>query len=103
MNCPSCGVENSALSQRCSSCGVAFARLEENNTLQDVDPNALPSAGEPSEEEGNKRPGSRPALGGANQGSFPIGGVRPLADDGSGKPEAASVEAEMKDLLRRTR
>jgi tetratricopeptide (TPR) repeat protein/TolB-like protein/predicted Ser/Thr protein kinase len=81
MNCPSCGVENSALSQRCSSCGVAFARLEENNTLQDVDPNALPSEGKPSEEEGNKRPGSGPPLGGASQGSLPIGGVRPLAED----------------------
>jgi tetratricopeptide (TPR) repeat protein/TolB-like protein/predicted Ser/Thr protein kinase len=81
MKCPSCGVENSALSQRCSSCGTAFPRLEENNTLENVDPNALSGEGDRSKEAGKKQPGAGPGVGGSSLGSFPIGGTRPLAED----------------------
>jgi eukaryotic-like serine/threonine-protein kinase len=78
MKCPSCGVENSAPSQRCSSCGQTLPRLGENNTLENVDPNAL--SGE-AEQPGQKRPGPAPGVGGSSLGSFPIGGSRPMAED----------------------
>jgi eukaryotic-like serine/threonine-protein kinase len=41
MVCPSCGAENPARSERCLNCGEAFARPQDNRTLENVDPNAL--------------------------------------------------------------
>jgi tetratricopeptide (TPR) repeat protein/TolB-like protein/predicted Ser/Thr protein kinase len=81
MKCPSCGVENSALSQRCSNCGQAFPRPEQNNTPENVDPNALSGEEQQSKDRGQKRPGAGPVVGGSSLGSFPIGGTRPLAED----------------------
>ena len=79
MKCPSCGVENPALSQRCSGCGKAFPRPEENNTLENVDRSAL--SGDKSKEPGAKRPGSRTGVGGSGLGSLPTGGARPQSED----------------------
>jgi serine/threonine protein kinase/tetratricopeptide (TPR) repeat protein/TolB-like protein len=81
MKCPSCGVENPALSQRCSHCGKVFPRPEENNTLENIDRNALSGEGDKPQEPGPRRPGSGPAAGGSSKGSFPTGGGgRPLED-----------------------
>lgn len=41
MVCPSCGAENAALSKRCLNCGEAFARPEDNRTMENVDPKPL--------------------------------------------------------------
>ena len=81
MKCPSCGVENPALSQRCSGCGKAFPRPEENNTLENVDRSALSGEGDKPKEPGPKRPGSGPGVGGSSLGSLPIGGTRPRSED----------------------
>src|SRR5271165_3557246 len=80
MKCPSCSVENPALSQRCSSCGKPFPRPEENKTLENVDLSGPGEADQP-KEPGPKRPGSGPAVGGSSLGSLPVGGTRPQADD----------------------
>ena len=79
MKCLSCGVENPALSQRCSNCGKAFPRPEENNTLENVDRSAL--SGDKPKEPGAKRPGSGPGVGGSSLGSLPIGGARSQSED----------------------
>jgi serine/threonine protein kinase/tetratricopeptide (TPR) repeat protein/TolB-like protein len=80
MKCPSCGVENPALTQRCSNCGRAFPRPEDN-TLENVDRNALYGEGDKPREPGTKRPGSGPGIGGSSLGSKPGGGPRPQAED----------------------
>ena len=79
MKCLSCGVENPALSQRCSNCGKAFPRPEENNTLENVDRSALSGEGDKPKEPGAKRPG--PGVGGSSMGSLPIGGTRSQSED----------------------
>ena len=79
MKCLSCGVENPALSQRCSNCGKAFPRPEENNTLENVDRSALSGEGDKPKEPGAKRPG--PGVGGSSLGSLPIGGTHPQSED----------------------
>ena len=79
MKCLSCGVENPALSQRCSNCGKAFPRPEENNTLENVDRSALSGEGDKPKEPGAKRPG--PSVGGSSMGSLPIGGTHPQSED----------------------
>src|SRR5262252_1588872 len=81
MKCLSCGVENPALSQRCSNCGKAFARPEENNTLENVDRSALSGEGDKPKEPGAKRPGSGPGVGGSSLGSLPIAGTRSQSED----------------------
>jgi tetratricopeptide (TPR) repeat protein/predicted Ser/Thr protein kinase len=81
MKCPSCAVENPALSQRCSSCGKVFPRPEENNTLENVDRSALSGEGDKPKEPGAKRPGSGPGVGGSSLGSLPIGGARSQSED----------------------
>src|SRR3984893_10176292 len=64
MVCPSCGAENPARSARCLNCGEAFARPQDNRTLENVDPKALrgddPKAG---------TGGTRPAGTGGGGGS----------------------------------
>jgi len=74
-------VENPALSQRCSNCGNAFARPEENNTLENVDRSALSGQGDTPKEPGAKRPGSGPGVGGSSLGSLPIAGTRSQSED----------------------
>jgi serine/threonine protein kinase/tetratricopeptide (TPR) repeat protein len=82
MKCPSCGVENPALSQRCSNCCKAFPRPEENNTLENVDRSALSGEGDKAKEPGAKRrPSSGPGVGGSSLGSLPIGGARSQSED----------------------
>ncbi len=81
MKCLSCGVENPALSQRCSNCGKAFPRPEENHTLENVDRSALSGEGDKPKEPGAKRPGSGPGVGGSSLGSLPIGGTRSQSED----------------------
>ena len=81
MKCPTCGVENPALSQRCSNCGKAFPRPQDNNTLENIDRSALSDEGDKPKEPGSKRPGSGTGVGGSSLGSLPIGGSRPQADD----------------------
>jgi len=79
MKCLSCGVENPALSQRCSNCGKAFPRPEENNTLENVDRSFLSGEGDKPKEPGAKRPG--PGVGGSSMGSLPIGGTHSQSED----------------------
>jgi serine/threonine-protein kinase len=74
-------VENPALSQRCSNCGKALPRPEENNTLENVDRSALSGEGVKPKEPGAKRPGSGPGVGGSSLGSLPIGGTRSQSED----------------------
>jgi eukaryotic-like serine/threonine-protein kinase len=81
MKCPSCGVDNPALSQRCSNCGKVFPRPEENNTLENVDRSALSREGDSAKEPGAKRPGSGPGVGGSGLGSLPMGGARSQSED----------------------
>src|SRR5208283_3299180 len=81
MKCPSCGVENPALSQRCSGCGKAFPRPEENHTLENVDRSVLSGDEDKPKEPGAKRPGSGQGVGGSSLGSLPIGGTRPRSED----------------------
>jgi serine/threonine protein kinase/tetratricopeptide (TPR) repeat protein/TolB-like protein len=81
MKCLSCGVENPALSQRCSNCGKSFPRPQENNTLENVDRSALSGEGDKPKGPGAKRPGSGPGVGGSSLGSLPIGGTRSQSED----------------------
>ncbi len=81
MKCPTCGVENPALSQRCSNCSTVLPRPDENNTLENVDRSALSGEGDKPKESGPKRPGSGPGVGGSSHGSLPTRGTHPQADD----------------------
>jgi serine/threonine-protein kinase len=81
MKCPSCGVENPALAQRCSNCGKAFPHPEDNQTLQNLDREAFSKEDEPSKETKASRTnvggGAEPAASGAGS----AGATRPQVEN----------------------
>jgi serine/threonine-protein kinase len=75
MKCPSCGAENPALAESCSTCGKAFSFSEDNQTLENIDRETASKQGEKATRAPRANVGGgaeAPAPGGGGGGTRPL-------------------------------